>query len=152
VSSIKTNQLMVHGEIIAVCSNDNHRKHTNTNCGQNANCQMLQTVKNALKSRTTRTAFDTSQLSLVLSGPHMYRLMVAEMTITTDNPFAGTCHSTNKNKYGTCKRCHHSQLTVSYTCNVNHPIYFHVENCFIYLFIFALIGDTIVKTTHNGKR
>jgi len=35
VSVIKTNQLILHREIIAVCS-EIHTKHINTPCGQNA--------------------------------------------------------------------------------------------------------------------
>jgi hypothetical protein len=43
VSVIKTNQLMLHSEIIAVCS-EIHKKHINTLCGQNVECRAYRAV------------------------------------------------------------------------------------------------------------
>ena len=61
LSVIKTSQLMLYREIIAVCS-QNHTKHTNTLCGQNV--ELYIKTQSVPRSKHSLSVIKTSQLML----------------------------------------------------------------------------------------
>jgi len=69
LSVIKTGQLMLYSEIIAVCSQI-HTKHINTLCGQNVGCRTYRAVNTLLSVIKASQLMLYSENRCVFSDPH----------------------------------------------------------------------------------